>query len=123
MIYGDHTVRARYQNASGALREFNLVFNQLSVTLSQQRLIGKEKQILLLKVIAQIDVAIVAVDNHDNISLMNPNAEHLFRCQFESMDGRSIKELGLHTVLVETSGKVVEFEIKAHKKKVYILVD
>jgi len=128
MAFGDHTIRARFKNNGGALQEFNQMFNKLSVTLAEQRLIGKEKQVLLHKVIAQIDVAIIAVDNNDHITLMNPNAEKLFGCQFEKMSGWPIKELGLHTVLTGASSKVVEFEVdtkqsKAYKKKVYIHID
>jgi two-component system nitrogen regulation sensor histidine kinase NtrY len=123
MSSGDHSIRARYQTADGALEGFNQMFNQLSETLAEQRLMSREKHILLHKVIAQIDVAIIAVDNRNQISLMNPNAEKLFACRFDEMHGWPIRSLGLQGVLNGEYSKVTEFEIKQYKKKVYIHTD
>ncbi len=123
MQSGDHSLKAYQLSTKGALSEFNQVFNELSSALAEQQLISKEKQVLLHKVIAQIDVAIIAVDDKNNISLMNPNAEKLFSCRFDEMQGWPIKSLGLQEVLDGEYRKVVEFEIKEYKKKVYIHTD
>jgi nitrogen fixation/metabolism regulation signal transduction histidine kinase len=119
----DHSVRARECTPDGALNEFNQMFNKLSLSLAQQRLVSKEHQILLNKVIAQIDVAIVAVDDKAGITLMNPNAEQLFRCRFEDVENYPISTLGLQSVISGEHRKVVEFEIEQYKKKVYIHTD
>ena len=123
MQSGDHSLRAHQYGKAGVLTEFNQVFNELSSALAEQQLISKEKQVLLHKVIAQIDVAIIAVDEKCHITLMNPSAEKLFSCRFDEMQGWPIKSLGLQSVLEGEYRKVVEFEIKEYKKKVYIHTD
>ena len=123
MQAGDHAIRANHFEAEGALREFNHVFNGLSSSLAEQELISKERQVLLDIVIKQIDVAIVAVDKKSNIILMNPAAEKLFSCRFNEVIGWPISTLGLQDVLTHESRQVTEFEIEAHKKKVFIHTD
>ena len=83
-------------------------------------MISKERQVLLDIVIKQIDVAIVAVDKNSHIILMNPAAEKLFSCRFNEVSGWPVSTLGLQDVLTHESRQVTEFEIKAHKKKVFI---
>lgn len=117
---GDYSMRAHLTMSNGALDQFNHLLNTLTETLAEQSLITKEKHILLHKVITQIDVAIIAVDNSYNIALMNPAAEKLFNCRFEAMHGWPVKQLGLEKVLSGEYRQVVEFEIKEYKKKVYI---
>ncbi|MBL4630996.1 MAG: histidine kinase, partial [Paraglaciecola sp.] len=114
MTSNDYTMRANNRGLEGALSDFNRLLNTLAQTLAEQRLITREKQILLAKVTDQIDVAIVAVDNNQAISLMNPAAERLFKCRFEEMQGWPIKHLGLQNVLCKDYNKVAEFEIKQH---------
>jgi two-component system nitrogen regulation sensor histidine kinase NtrY len=123
MTSNDYSMRANNKDLNGALSDFNQLLNTLAQTLAEQSLITREKQILLTKVTDQIDVAIVAADNRQVISLMNPAAEKLFKCRFEEMQGWPIKELGLQNVLSKNSNKVAEFEIKQHKKKVLIRTD
>jgi nitrogen fixation/metabolism regulation signal transduction histidine kinase len=120
---GDHSIRASHFEGDGALKEFNTVFNGLSSALAEQELVSKEQQILLNIVIKQIDVAIVAVNKSSNIILMNPAAEKLFSCRFDEVEGWPISTIGLQDVLTHESRQVTEFEIKAHKKKVFIHTD
>lgn len=123
MSYGDHSVKARQTHSGGVLNEFNQMFNKLSKSLAQQRLLSKEHQILLNKVISQIDVAIIAVDDKAGISLMNPNAEKLFHCRFEEVENWPISTIGLQNIITGEHRKVVEFELEHTKKKVYIYTD
>jgi len=123
MQAGDHSIKASHFEGEGALKEFNIVFNDLSTSLATQELVSKEQQVLLDIVIKQIDVAIVAVNNKSNIILMNPAAEKLFSCRFDEVAGWPISTLGLQDVLMHESRQVTEFEIKAHKKKVFIHTD
>jgi nitrogen fixation/metabolism regulation signal transduction histidine kinase len=123
MQAGDHSIRANHFEGEGALKEFNIVFNGLSSALAEQELISKERQILLDIVIKQIDVAIVAVNKNSHIILMNPAAEKLFSCPFNEVEGWPVSTLGLQDVLTHESRQVIEFEIKAHKKKVFIHTD
>jgi len=125
MIAGDYSMRARAHKVDGALGEFSHLINSLAQTLTQHRLITREHQILLGKVTSQIDVAIIALNNDENITLMNPAAEKLFQCRFEQRQGAPIKELGLQDIVQGTGAfrKIVEFELKPYKKKVYLHTD
>ncbi len=123
MQAGDHSIRASHFEGEGALKEFNIVFNDLSTSLATQELVSKEQQVLLDIVIKQIDVAIVAVNKSSKIILMNPAAEKLFSCRFDEVAGWPVSTLGLQDVLTHESRQVTEFEIKAHKKKVFIHTD
>ena len=123
MQAGDHVIKANQCEQEGALSEFNVAFNGLSSALAQQQLLSKERQVLFDIVIKQIDVAIVAVNKQSNIILMNPAAEKLFSCRFEEVNGWPIASLGLQDILTKENRQVTEFEVKAHKKKVYIHTD
>jgi len=123
MIAGDYSMRARAHNIDGALGEFSQLINSLAKTLNQHRLVTREHQILLGKVTDQIDVAIVALNSEEKITLMNPAAEKLFQCRFEQRQGAPIKELGLQDISQGEFRKVVEFELKPYKKKVYLHTD
>ena len=105
------------------LSEFNLLVNSLAETINEQRLVSKEQQILLHKVIVQIDVAILAVDEDNHISLMNPAAEKLFSQKFTELEGAPIHQLGLQKVVEADIRRVVEFELATIKKKVYLHTD
>jgi len=120
---GDYSFRAVISGENSALNEFNNLLNSLAQAMTKQSLVNKERHILLHKVIDQIDVAIVAVDHLDCISLMNPSAEKLLDAQFEHHQGAHIKVLGLQDVLTNDYKQVVEFEVKHHRKKVYLHSD
>ncbi|BAJ02250.1 sensor histidine kinase [Shewanella violacea] len=119
----DYSMRARVPACNGVLSEFSHLLNNLAETLAQQSLITKEKHILLHKVITQIDVAIIATDNRNNITLMNPAAEKLFSCHFNKMQGWPLKALGLPLPPPGQYRQVVEFDLREHKKKVYLHCD
>ena len=120
---GDFSLRACNQGEHSALNEFNDLLNGLANSMAQQSLVSKERQILLHKVIDHIDVAIIVIDHHQCISLINPAAEQLFDNKFAKLDGAPIKTLGLQEVVTNEFRQVVEFEIKQHRKKVYIHSD
>lgn len=123
LSHGDFSLRAVIRGENSALNEFNHLLNSLADTMTQQSLVSRERQILLHKVIDQIDVAIVAVDHQDCISLMNPAAEKLLDATFSHLQGAPIKTLGLQDVLTNDYRQVIEFEIKQHRKKVYLHSD
>lgn len=127
MINGDYSIRANNKQIAGALADFNDLLNSLADRLTEQSLFTKEQQVLLTKVTDQIDVAIVAVDENQAITLMNPAAEALFRQRFDELEGWPAKELGLQDVVTQalSSGirKVTQFEINQIKRKVYVRTD
>ena len=123
MTSGDYGLRANNKGVDGALSDFNQLLNKLAQRLAEQSLITREKQILLTKITDQIDVAVVAVDQERNLTLMNPAAERLFKKRFDELEGWPIKTLGLQNVMTEALNKVTEFEINKDKRKVYVRTD
>ena len=120
---GDYSLRANNRDIAGALSDFNKLLNTLAAQLAQQSLITREKQILLSKVTTQIDVAIIASDHNNAISLMNPAAERLFKKRFESIQGWPLKTLGLQNIITDSVNKITEFELDENKRKVYVRTD
>jgi len=123
IIVGDGSMRASSKITDGALAEFNQVLNGITQALNNQKQAVKEQQLLFAKVIEQIDVAIIATDNQDKIVLVNPSAEKLFSCRFDEVKSASISRLGLQHVGQQDVNKVVEFELKKYRKKVYLHTD
>jgi nitrogen fixation/metabolism regulation signal transduction histidine kinase len=123
MSSGDYSLRANNHNVSGALSDFNQLLNRLAESLAKQSLVSREKQILLTKITDQIDVAVIACDKNNNINLMNPAAEQLFKRRFDELQGWPIKSIGLQNVIAEHAKQVTEFEIAHNKRKVFVHTD
>lgn len=77
MIKGDYAMRARSEDNGSALNELVISINGLAERLSQQRRDSIESQLLLQTVIQHIDVAIIAMDQNNKFSLINPAAKNL----------------------------------------------
>lgn len=77
MVKGNYTMRGA-RGEGGSYDTVVSVINELADTLHRQRLQSEEKQVLLLKVISQIDVAVLAWDEDLRIQLINPAAAELF---------------------------------------------
>jgi nitrogen fixation/metabolism regulation signal transduction histidine kinase len=73
MVKGNYTLRG-VAGDDGSYGKLVTVINDLADTLHKQRMQSEEKQLLLLKVINQIEVAILAWDDSNRIQLMNPAA-------------------------------------------------
>ena len=93
MIQGDYSLRARAGGNNGALDELVESINGLADRLSQQRLESVESQLLLRTVIEHIDVAIVALDNQNSISLINPAAQKLLQLEDKSATTNLLSQL------------------------------
>lgn len=74
---GDYSIRASSPRNSGAFGELVTTINTLANTLQKQRLQSQESQLLLQKVVDQIDVAIIAWDQLNKVRLINPAAKNL----------------------------------------------
>jgi nitrogen fixation/metabolism regulation signal transduction histidine kinase len=100
---GDYSIRARRSRAGDALSEVMREVNSLGETLRQQRLGALEATALLRKVMAEIDVAVFAFDNHQCLRLTNRAGERLLAQSAEELLGKSAEELGLADCLVGES--------------------
>lgn len=74
---GDYSLRVATSTRAGALREVFTSVNELVSTLQSEKQRAEEHQLLLDKVIDQIDVAILAWDGSGRISFMNTCARQL----------------------------------------------
>jgi two-component system nitrogen regulation sensor histidine kinase NtrY len=68
---GDYGIRGRHARKGDALGDIVLEANRLGATLRSQRFEALEASALLNKVLAEIDVAVLAFDGDDNIRLAN----------------------------------------------------
>jgi len=77
IVRGDYSFRGTHTAKSGAFGELVSTINALAKTLQRQRLQSEESQLLVQKVVDQIDVAIIAWDQNQIIHLINPAARKL----------------------------------------------
>jgi len=92
---GDYSLRGSRARRGDAIGEVVLEINALSQTLREQRLSFEEKSALLAKVIAALDIAVIAFDEQRALKLANPAAERLLGARFAELDGRQAATLGL----------------------------
>lgn len=92
---GDYSIRARRAGADDALGEVLLEANELGQTLREQRLGAMEATALLRTVMAEIEVAVFAFDDHQKLRLVNRAGEKLLAQPTARLLGRTGQELGL----------------------------
>ncbi len=96
---GDYAVQARGARHGDALGEVLFELNALARHLHVQRLEALEAGMLLRKVMAEVDMAVMAFDADDRLRLLNPAAERLLQAPLEQLRGRRAAELGLAACL------------------------
>lgn len=77
MVQGDYSLRARTTEKDDALNELVGAINSLAIRLNKQRIESVESQLLLNTVINHIDVAIIALNDTNEMVLTNPAAKAL----------------------------------------------
>lgn len=92
---GDYSLRGSQARRGDAIGEVVIEINTLAQTLREQRLAVEEKSALLGKVIAALDIAVLAFDAQGFLKLANPAAERLLGANFAQLNRRSADELGL----------------------------
>ncbi len=92
---GDYAVRGRYARKGDALGDVVLESNRLGATLRSQRFAALEASALLHKVLAEIDVVVLAFDGDGIIRLANRAAGELLRRRPETLVGLSATEIGV----------------------------
>jgi two-component system nitrogen regulation sensor histidine kinase NtrY len=96
---GDYAIRGRHGRKGDALGDIVLEANRLGATLRSQRFEALEASALLNKVLAEIDVAVVAFDGDDRVRLANRAAGELLRRHPEALSGLSATEIGFAELL------------------------
>jgi nitrogen fixation/metabolism regulation signal transduction histidine kinase len=122
MVQGDYSMRGRAGVDDSNLDELIGTINRLANRLSEQKLETRESQLLLELVIAQIDIAILTVDDADRVALANPAACRLIDAG-NDLVGRNAHELGL---VVPPDGEAsggVELSLGGGKGKFYAFAE
>lgn len=96
---GDYAIRGRHGRKGDALGDVVLEANRLGATLRSQRFEALEASALLNKVLAEIDVAVLAFDGDDRVRLANRAAGALLRRHPEALTGLSAAEIGFGELL------------------------
>ncbi len=105
---GDYSIRARGAGLDDALGMALLEVNALGETLREQRLGALEAAALLGRVIAEIDVAVLAFDSTGRVRLANRGAERLLGQPSERLLGRHASELQLAPLLSGETPRTIE---------------
>lgn len=96
---GDYSLRARHARGEDALGEVMQQVNAMGVTMRQNRLGAMEATALLRKVMQEIDVAVFAFDQQQQLRLVNRAGEQLLAQPAERITGLPAAELGLQEFL------------------------
>ena len=105
---GDYSFRGRPARRADALSDAMAEINALAAALSGQRTGAVEAGALLDKVMAEIDVAVIAFDGSRRLRLANRAAERLLATPFARLEGASAETLGMATLLEGETPRTVE---------------
>lgn len=105
---GDYSLRTRTPNRDDALGLILHEVNQLAQSFHDQRLDALEASNLLSRIMAVIDVALLAFDENDQLQLVNPSGERLLGQPSAELIGRTAKELKLADCLEGSSPRVTD---------------
>ncbi len=114
---GDFSIRARGAREDDALGLALLEVNILGETLRSQRLGALEATALLRTVMAEIDVAIFAFDEHRALRLVNGGGERLLDQPAERLLGRTSAALGLAECLRGDDDRTVDLDFPGGRGK------
>jgi len=104
---GDYSIRGRHADPNDAFGEVMVEVNKLSSTLHEQRLQALEADLLLNKIVSEIDLAVFAFDADRNLRLVNQAGRRLLGLGANDWQGRNAEEFGFDTLLAQRSGKIM----------------
>ena len=107
----DFSFRARTDGSQDPLNLAFVELNALAATLREERLGALEATALLRKVLAEIDVAVLAFDSERKLRLTNRAGERLLGMPSERLVGLGAGELGLSDVLAKGAPRVVDLAL------------
>ncbi|HEY3933573.1 MAG TPA: ATP-binding protein [Gemmatimonadales bacterium] len=107
----DYSLRARRSSPEDALGLAMLELNTLMNELRERRLGALEATALLRRVMAEIDVAVMAFDDLGALRLVNPGGERLLGQPAERLLGRRAGDLGLAPCLDGEAPRLVELDL------------
>jgi nitrogen fixation/metabolism regulation signal transduction histidine kinase len=120
MNQGDYSLRASSVTEDIARNELVSSINNLAMRLNRQRLESIENQLLLRTVIDHIDVAIIAVNDKNELILSNPAANKLLHLDTSVQSSHSdnlSQKLSKFDSLVSGQSKVMKLTFTEHPAK------
>jgi two-component system nitrogen regulation sensor histidine kinase NtrY len=96
---GDYSIRGRSVKKDDPLGDVVREVNELSATLRIQRLGAMEANVLLRRVMEEIEVAVFAFDSEQRVRLVNRSAERLLDRPAAQLLGRTAEELRMQDCL------------------------
>ncbi|MBD1581960.1 sensor histidine kinase [Pseudoalteromonas sp. S16_S37] len=123
LAQGDYTLRARAGKGEQELAPLFNAINRLAQQLSAQRWQSAESQQLVQTVLEHIDVAILAIDDNQQIALFNPAAQTLFSLSPHKIANALPKELHIVNQLEEGQSQVIELPIALQTKRYNLHVE
>lgn len=120
---GDYSMRGSLQVNDSALGELVLQLNTLTETLTKQRFIAHESQLLVTKVIQHIDVAIIAIDQHQHIALLNPAAEQLLSASQQDAIGSPLARYNASELLTIKEEQLVHLSFAPQQGNYQVIRD
>ncbi|MDR7091259.1 sensor histidine kinase [Cellvibrio fibrivorans] len=123
LIQGDYTLRARTDQNNSALDELVGAINGLAKRLSQQRWESVESQLLLRTIIEHIDVAIIALNQDNQIRFLNPAAENLLQLKNSLTNRELLQQLAFVQELTSGCHQVVELSLGYQQGRFNVYVE
>jgi two-component system, NtrC family, nitrogen regulation sensor histidine kinase NtrY len=105
---GDFSIRARAGDGAASLEDVLVELNQLGDILRDHRLGEMEAWALLRKVMAEVDVVVLAFDDRGRLRLANDAAARLLGRPAASMSGEHAAALGIDEVLGGAAPRTVK---------------
>jgi len=108
MIDGDYTLRGRSQS-NPAFQELLSLINQLSDNLHKHKLKAEESQLLLDKIMQQMDALVMAVDDAGHLTMINDAARNKLGFHSTLLGQHSLDEIGMEQLNDCEESGVVRF--------------
>ncbi len=109
---GDYSVRARGAERSSPIREVLVELNQLGDVLRAHRLGELEAWALLRKVMAEVDVVVLAIDDDGAIRLANEAAAQLLGRSSAALVGTRADAVGIGELLLGEAPRIVRLAVE-----------
>lgn len=123
MVRGDYSLRGTPAAQHDSLSELIQLINRLANTLSEQKLETRESQLLLNRVISQVDFAILIVDDGGRVGVANPAASRLLAPDGGELIGRPAHEFGLSLATVAGVSQRHELNLPDGRGKFHVMAE
>jgi len=102
----DFTMRGVSGPPPGAMHELISEINYLGAELREKRFASVEGDLLLEKIVEELDAAVLAFDETDHLTMINPAGTEIFAAEAGELIGRSAESIGLLTYFDFTDPRV-----------------